>query len=298
MAENDDIADRPPDPFIRDQGAPRAGNDVTLTGLLGDSDRAGRRRLYLTTRLDYYVEFRTDEVLGVEDVAPDEPPFPGLDATRVTLPPDAAVDWVRRTTGADPFLLEASDEIVLPESVNTWQAECPGVTRPFGHTDFLKCPDGGPPGGGGTFGPWPTRAGHTCATCNQDSCNTCGENTCLTCWGGTCATCNQETCGCTQGTCATCGRFTCDRGCVATAATCVSCAGTCDQTCASCWNTCEGTCVSCAGTCDATCANTCGDTCANTCWSTCWATCESCATCNFFTCGTCQTDPGWCFVNG
>lgn len=294
MAESDDIANRPPDPFVRDQSSGRpAGPDLTLAGLLGDSDREGRRRLYLTTRLDYYVEFRTDEVVGVEDVAPGDAPFPGLDATRVTLRGGSSVEWVRRTTGADPFLLAASDEIVLPESVKTWEAECPRVTHPFGHTDIVKCPDGGR--GGGTFGTWPTQGGGTCATCHQDTCNSCdscGLNTCNTCWGGTCVTC-LDTCGCTQGTCVTCGRFTCDRGCVPTGGTCVSCAGTCDQTCASCWNTCEGTCMSCAGTCDQTCANTCADSCANTCWPTCAMTCETCHTC-FHTCGASPSDPVWC----
>ncbi len=295
MVDPDEVASRPEDPFVRSRSAAVGGRTISLAGLLGDSDRPGCRRLYLTTQLDYFVEFRTDEVVAVEDVAPDDAPFPGLDATRVTLSGDAAVDWVRRTTGPDPFLLEASDEIVLPESVNTWEARCPTITRPFGNTDFIKCPDGGRPGGGGTFGPWPTQRGHTCATCNDATCATCDRGTCVTCVGDTCATCQGARCVTVPGTCQTCGQATCERGCGVTA-TCASCFGTCDQTCASCWNTCEGTCVSCRGTCDATCANTCVETCANTCWATCWATCETCHTCNFETCGCPVSDPAWCIV--
>lgn len=133
MGDNDDIARRPPDAYvaarINDPGTGRRPS-LTLVGLLGDSDRAGCRRLYLTTRLDYFVEFRTAEVVVVEDVAPAEPPFPGLDATRVTLVGDATVDWVRRATGSDPFLLEARDAVTLPAEVtdlaHTWEANCPG----------------------------------------------------------------------------------------------------------------------------------------------------------------------------
>lgn len=296
MAEESDITGRPVDPFVRSNTVAGGRAPIVLAGLLGDSERAGYRRLYLTTGLDYFAEFRIDQVVGVESVPPEQQPFPGLDATRVDLLAEATVDWVRRTTGGtDPFALAARDEIVLPRSVNTWEARCPGVTRRFGESDFDICDGGGRPGGGGVFGPWPTQA----QTCGQNTCATCDGHTCVTCGRATCATCEGNTCvTCGQATCASCDRATCERGCVATAVTCVSCAGTCDDTCATCWNTCAGTCVSCRGTCDATCAPTCAETCGTTCGATCAATCETCHTCGFFTCGTCRTDPGWCIARG
>ena len=296
----DDAANRPADPFVRARGDSPASGAVSLSGLLGDSDRPGCRRLYLTTALDYYAEFQVGDVIDVADVPADQPPFPGLDATRVTLPGDANVQWVRRVAASDPFDLRVSRRTVQPPELTTWGADCPAVTHHFGESDFDPCRGGVPGTGGGTFGPFPSQGGHTCATCNQETCATCDQNTCVTCGRGTCNTCGRATCAtCNQHTCVTCGRVTCDRGgCVPTAATCASCAGTCDVSCATCWATCEATCVSCRGTCDATCANTCADTCANTCGPTCAATCETCNTCGFFTCGTCQTDPGWCLIRG
>lgn len=297
MASSDEIQHRPADPFVRDRiTGDRPGRGlVTLSGLLGDSDRTGCRRLYLTTQLDYFVEFRTDDVVVVDDVAPSEAPFPGLDATRVTLTGDATLDWVRRSAaGADPFALEASDEIMLPPFVETWEARCIGVTVRFGQSDFNACGGGdGGRGDGGTFGPWPTDRGHSCASCIQDTCATCDQGTCLTCVGGTCQTCQGPRCATMPGTCQTCGRATCERDCGAATATCVSCFGACNET-ATCWETCLGTCVSCRGTCDATCANTCIDSCGGTCWETCPATCDTCHTCQFITCGCRPSDPAWC----
>ena len=90
-----DIAGRPADPFVIARVPNPADTPIrtlTLSGLLGDSDREGRRRLYFNTRLDYYAEFLNDDVIAVEDIAADQPPFVGLDATRVTLKRDAKVD--------------------------------------------------------------------------------------------------------------------------------------------------------------------------------------------------------------
>jgi len=285
----DDIQKRPADPFVRDRVEARNTGKgfVTIAGLLGDSDRTGSRRLYLTTRLDYFVEFRSDDVVTVEDVGVDEAPFPGLDATRVSLVGDATLDWTRRATGgADLFAVEARDAIVLPESVETWEARCPGITEPFGHSDFDPCrPGGGGRPGGGTFGPWPTQAGHTCATCAQDTCATCGRGTCNTCGRGTCVTCGQDTCvTCGGNTCNTCGRQTCEPFCRNPGGGFPAGTGaTCDGTCSCPGATCEGTCVSCRGTCDASCGGSCQETCGET--------CNTCA-------GTCPTEPGWCIVRG
>ncbi|WP_298131617.1 hypothetical protein [Micropruina sp.] len=298
MVDPGDLVNRPEDPFVRNRtvaGGPRR-DVVTLAGLLGDSDRAGCRRLYLTTQLDYFVEFRTDDVVAVDDVAPGDVPFPGLDATRVTLNGGATLDWVRRAVpSSDAFALEVSDAIVLPPFVETWEAQCIGVTVHFGQSDFDPCQGGRGNPGGGTFGQWPTQGGRTCATCNQATCATCDQGTCVSCIGGTCQTCQGPRCATMPGTCQTCQRLTCDPGCVETA-TCASCLGTCDDTCSTCWDTCLGTCVSCRGTCDATCASTCSDTCVNTCAQTCWVTCDTCNTCQFSTCGCPVSDPAWCIV--
>lgn len=304
MVDQPEMQDRPPDPFVRERlTADGSGIGETLAGLWGESDRPGCRRLYLTTRLDYFVEFRLDQVLAAESVPPEAPPFVGLDATRVTLAKDATIDWVRRLVGgADPFLLEARDAIVQPPELTTWGADCPGVTVPFGQSDFIECdPGGGHPGGGtGTFGPWPTQGGRTCVTCNAGTCVTCDQGTCVTCGRNTCATCDGGGCQSVAGTCGTCGRATCRAGCTQeTCGTCVSCAG-------SCVATCEGTCASCRGTCDASCGGTCRqachatrqETCVDTCFTcagTCQATCDTCWTCTP-SCGNCVTAPGWCVI--
>jgi len=306
MVDRPEMQDRPPDPYVRQRlGADGSGTGESLAGLWGESDRPGCRRLYLTTRLDYFVEFRLDQVLAVESVPPGVPPFVGLDATRVAFARDATLDWVRRQVGgADPFLLEVSDATVQPPELTTWGADCPGVTVPFGHSDFRVCEPGrGHPGGGtGTFGPFPTQAPRTCQTCDAGTCVTCEHNTCVTCGANTCATCGGRGCQSLAGTCWTCGRATC-QGCTQdTCATCASCAGscrvTCEGTCVSCRVTCEGTCVSCRGTCEVSCGGTCRETCSETCYTcagTCQATCETCWTCTP-SCGGCETAPGWCFV--
>ena len=64
-----------------------------MLGFLGDSDRPGFRRLYFTRDLDYYAEFRTDDVVRIESIPADQPPFPGDEATRLTLRRDATVEY-------------------------------------------------------------------------------------------------------------------------------------------------------------------------------------------------------------
>jgi hypothetical protein len=46
-----------------------------LEGLMGDSDREGYRRLCFTRELDYYAEFRAEDVVFSESIPPDQPPF-------------------------------------------------------------------------------------------------------------------------------------------------------------------------------------------------------------------------------
>jgi len=265
MAENSDITKRPPDPFVAARvNDPKARPPATLAlvGLLGDSDRPGRRRLYLNTRLDYWVEFHSEDVLAVEDVGPGQAPFQGLDATRVTLVRDAQVDYVRSRLagGDDPFALQPLAAGFQPRFfAETWEAECPGPTRDGCPTDIgcptaFECPSG-----------WTVCKPRTCRETQFQTCDTCD-----TCGGRTCQTCQQDTCGtCGENTCVTCGGatcVTCPTGCAAT------CGPTCVNTCvATCGNTCVNTC---ANTCAPTCFNTCGNTCGPTCFNTCRFTCN------------------------
>jgi hypothetical protein len=261
-----DISSRLPDPFVSARLSspgdppPRV---VTLSGLLGDSDRQARRRLYFTTRLDYYAEFLNSDVIAVEDIGANEPPFVGLDATRVTLERGARIDYVHtRIAGpADEFDLDIGKPGLL-------RSELRGRA---GLTDDQTC--------GGR---------RTCFTCaGQPTCDSCEQDTCA---GGTCF---FQTCGCgnTEVTCATGCGDTCDRlhTCRGTCETCLrtQCAPTCNtcpgratcQTCdeATCW-TCPGqfTCQTCPG--QATCQTCPGQ-----------ATCETCVSCPGQTCRTCDT---------
>jgi len=69
-----------------------------LEGLLGNSDREGYLRLYSTRELDDYAEFREEAVEHSEKIPSDQPPFVGLDATRVTIRRDATVEFTRTET--------------------------------------------------------------------------------------------------------------------------------------------------------------------------------------------------------
>jgi hypothetical protein len=221
-----------------------------LTGLLGDSDREGRRRLYFNTRLDYYAEFAESDVVAVESVAADQPPFVGLDATRVSLRRDARVDFVHSQVNAsDPFDLDARRrQAAVPlRMAETWEAECPGPSFGGGcETDFACGTDNECPTGWGTVckpatclcpsvqDDCETRFEATCRTCGGATCRTCNQATCRTCGQATCQTCNQATCQtCNQATCQTCGQATCRTCNQATCRTCVTCRGatcvTCDD---------------------------------------------------------------------
>ncbi|MEU6239476.1 hypothetical protein [Kitasatospora sp. NPDC047058] len=247
----------------------RPARTLTLSGLLGDSDRAGFRRLYFNKQLDYYAEFASSDVVSVETVESDRPPFVGLEATKVTLRRDATVQFTQVQSAAplDEFDLDLrlgrprrTDTVpttVEPSEPQTWEAECPGPT--FGgdcETNFACGTDIDCPTGFGT-----ACKPHTCRCTENAGCATAGA-TCETCAGATCATCGENTCAtCGEATCHTCGEATC-RTCAG--ATCVTCRG--------------ATCLTCAG---GTC-RTCGN-------ATC-VTCHVCATrdtCNphVFTCG-------------
>ncbi len=255
------ISGRPADPFVLARlpdpsEAPPATLD--LTGLLGDSDREGRRRLYFTTRLDYYAEFREADVVAVVTVPADQPPFRGLDATRVSLRRDARIDYVHSRVGVtDPFDLDVRRGRMMIRRVGlepeTWEAECPGPS--FGgpcETDVGCGSDNECPTGWGTVCKPATclcpSVQNDCDTQFDVTCNTCGQatcrNTCQTCWQGTCQTCGQATCQtCGQATCQTCGQATCQ---TCGQATCRTCAG--QATCRTCRDCTDFSCQTCAQT--------------------------------------------------
>jgi len=147
-----------------------------LQGLLGNSDREGYKRLYLTRELNSYAEFRQDDVVFSEPIAPEQPPFVGLDATRVGIRRDAAIEYtrVRAARPVDEFDLD----------VRLGGPTTRARRRPIG-------------------GGFPTRL-----CCTNDPGTGClltqGE---ATCFGFTCG--GEQTCG---GTCVgfTCDVFTCE----------------------------------------------------------------------------------------
>ena len=256
----EDLGSRPQDPFVerlRPDPSEPPTRVMVLDGLLGDSDRPGFRRLYFTSELDHYAEFRADQVLSVETLPADRPPFPGQESTRVTLPRDATVDYTRTRTArpVDEFDLDvrlgpAGGMIPGP---GTWEAECPGPT-------WGECP---------TF--------VTCVSC-PDTCQI------TICRGRTCIdvnTCDFELCR-TRSPMATCRR-TCET-CRTRCDTCVTCA-TCETQC----ETCTPTCITCPTGCGETCTPTCRQTCAPTCSPVCITRDLTCETCLRTQCDTCFT---------
>jgi len=219
---------------------------IELLGLPGNSDRAGYQRLYLTTKLDYYAEFPTSDIVASETVAAGQSPFQGQEATRVSVARDATIHyvWVRSPQPVAEFDLDVR---LGPPATGAHAPQLP--ISPIGGT---RCT---------CDGTCDTCAGQvTCRTCAGDAtcphtqCNTCPP-TCVTCQGqatcaagatcaghGTCVNtqCLQQTCVFTQnnaGTCITCVFTACNQGTCANTAcqqmTCVTCpqAATCPQTC-------------------------------------------------------------------
>jgi len=202
-------ADRPQDPLVgrlRPDPSEPPEPTKTLEGALGDSDRPGFRRLYFAPELDSYAEFRGDDVLSVADIPPDQPPFLGEPATRVTLRRDAAVDFTRTQQGRalDEFDLDVrlAPGAGVPQDRPLTFGE-PGCLETFG----FGCQEGGTLA---TFGAECFTQGQECITVG---CQT-FQRTCITC-----PTACQDTCG---PTCVTC-------------VTCVTCGRTCGPTC---WGTC------------------------------------------------------------
>jgi hypothetical protein len=136
-----------------------------MTGFLGDSDRPGFRRLYFTRDLTAYAEFRGEDVLHIARIPPEESPFRGEEATRVTLRRDATVDYTRsrRTPAFDEFDLDVQFGRLM-------SARLPNV--PY-LTD--SCEHGCPPSDLWCERVTPGTCAETCQTCdtNCGTCETC-----------------------------------------------------------------------------------------------------------------------------
>lgn len=103
--------DPPQDPLVerlRSDPAQPPEPTLTLAGFLGNSDRPGFRRLYFTRDLDYYAEFRVEDVAHIARIPTEEQPFRGEEATRVALRRDATFEytWTRTARPLDEFDLD------------------------------------------------------------------------------------------------------------------------------------------------------------------------------------------------
>ena len=103
--------ERPQDPIVerrRPDPTQLPVPTLTMAGFLGDSDREGCRRLYFSSDLDYYAEFRVDDVVEVEAIPAGQAPFRGEQATRLTLRRGATVEYTRVRTArpVDEFDLD------------------------------------------------------------------------------------------------------------------------------------------------------------------------------------------------
>jgi hypothetical protein len=115
-----------------------AAPTLTLMGFFGDSDRPGFRRLYFTQDLDYYAEFRVEDVLQTARIPEEQPPFLGEQATRVSLRRDAAIDytWTRNARPLDEFDLDVrfgrrpafAEEPLMPLPATPGDVGCDVVT--------------------------------------------------------------------------------------------------------------------------------------------------------------------------
>ncbi len=143
--------DRPQDPIVaslRPDPAQPPEPVLRMSGFLGDSDRPGFRRLYFTRDIDYYAEFRVEDVVHMAAIPAKAPPFLGDEATRVTLRRGATIEYTRTRTGRslDQFDLDVRlgramsvEEETLPagpiESITCFFT-CPGSP---GFTCYVSC---------------------------------------------------------------------------------------------------------------------------------------------------------------
>ena len=94
--------DRPQDPIVtslRPDPAQPPEPVLRMSGFLGDSDRPGFRRLYFTRSVNYYAEFRVEDVVHMAAIPANAAPFLGDEATRVALRRGATIEYTRTRTG-------------------------------------------------------------------------------------------------------------------------------------------------------------------------------------------------------
>src|SRR5215217_2068508 len=126
-----------------------------LEGLLGDSDREGYKRLYSDRELDYYAEFRTEDVLFREPIPSEQAPLVGYEATRVGIRRDATVEYTRVRT---PKPVDEFDLDVRLAGPRTGAQQLPFDQTDFDDTRCVRCvtmPTGCPTG-------CPTQCDDTC----------------------------------------------------------------------------------------------------------------------------------------
>ena len=135
-----DAKDRPQDPLVerlRPDPAQPAEPTKTLSGLLGDSDRPGNRRLYFTAELDYYAEFRVEDVVAYADIAPTSRRSSASRRRGSRCARDAPVEFTRahHARALDEFDLDVrlAPRLPVPPEPNTFG--CPD-TEFFGCTQF------------------------------------------------------------------------------------------------------------------------------------------------------------------
>jgi hypothetical protein len=146
--------DAPQDPYVArhrtDPGDPPPDPVLAMRGFLGDSDRAGHRRLYFTRDLDYYAEFRWEDVLETTRLGPEVSPFPGEEATRLVLRRDATVEYTQVRT-ARPLDVYDVDLRFRPDAyapnggaAPTWHSTvCTRDTFCYQYTCFTDVPSCG-----------------------------------------------------------------------------------------------------------------------------------------------------------
>jgi hypothetical protein len=161
---------------------------MSLSGLLGDSDRPGHRRLYFTRSLDYYVEFKIEDVLATASIPSERAPFSGIEATEVTLKKDAVLSYTRTRRAHAPDEFDIDMRRMPRRRIR--RRYMMDATNQIG-TCGQDC-----------FSEWTCQA----ATCNGETCATCDQNTCYgeSCAQGLCDTavtcfsnCMAITCQCT-----------------------------------------------------------------------------------------------------
>jgi hypothetical protein len=88
------IPDQLVDSLVPDPSQPPTPT-VSLLGLLGRSAKEGYWRLYFSTKLNRYAEFKEEDVLHSVKVPRALPPFLGMEATRVWIRADAEIEYTR-----------------------------------------------------------------------------------------------------------------------------------------------------------------------------------------------------------